>query len=273
MRDKRFYDDPINSDDTRKERLLRLEQEVKRMQTPKPKKQWRYVSADEPGDMKPAQGGGAAPPPPPTDTLPHPLGGAGSPHLGSLTDEQAPQFLKRDGSRTLTGSLAVEHGVTIDGVDLDVLESSVTNHLTNKARVHTQFASAEDASFLVKAAIAALADLATLAEKADWASYADSIDYAKPYEWNGIHTFNKAVLLKGPLGLDSDQLVINNDGTNVDVELQLFRSDGGSFSLFWNGEVGWTTKPFRPFDLIINRISDTEPTETHPGMIWIKPND
>ena len=64
MRDRRFYDDPINTDEKRKERLLRLEKEVKRMQAPKPKKSWRYVSEDDAANLKPAQGGGAPPPPP-----------------------------------------------------------------------------------------------------------------------------------------------------------------------------------------------------------------
>ena len=272
MRDRRFYDDPINTDEKRKERLLRLEKEVKRMQAPKPKKSWRYVSEDDAANLKPAQGGGA-PPPPPADSPPHPLGGSDSPHIGQLEDNQAPQFMKRDGSRSLTGSLAVEHGVTIDGEDLDVLGNSHRNHIGNTGRVHNQFASAEGASFLVKAALAVLAELASQADKADWAAFANSIDYDKAYEWNGVHTFFNAVLIKGALGLDSDQLVINNDGTNIDVELKFHRETGGDLSIFWNGEVGWTTRPFRPSDLIINRISDTEPSETHAGMIWIKPND
>jgi hypothetical protein len=36
-------------------------------------------------------------------------------HTGSLGDGQAPQFLKTDGSRTLTGNLAAADGVTIMG--------------------------------------------------------------------------------------------------------------------------------------------------------------
>lgn len=46
----------------------------------------------------------------------HDLGGAL--HLGTLADAQATQFLKTDGSRTLTGNLAVNTGVTVDGVDI-----------------------------------------------------------------------------------------------------------------------------------------------------------
>lgn len=55
------------------------------------------------------------------------IGGAPSPHplssvhhTGLLADAQAPQFLMVDGSRPLTGDLAVDPGMTIDGVDLSV---------------------------------------------------------------------------------------------------------------------------------------------------------
>ena len=43
---------------------------------------------------------------------------AGPYHTGVLADSQGPQFLKIDGSRPLTGNLAVANGVTVDGVDL-----------------------------------------------------------------------------------------------------------------------------------------------------------
>lgn len=54
---------------------------------------------------------------------PHALGG--SDHSGLILDAQAPQFLKADGSRTLTGNLAVGAGVTIDGIDLSTLADLV----------------------------------------------------------------------------------------------------------------------------------------------------
>ena len=52
------------------------------------------------------------------DLLEHALSGGF--HTGTLADSQAPQFLKTDGSRTLTGNLAVADGVTIDGVDISL---------------------------------------------------------------------------------------------------------------------------------------------------------
>ena len=39
-------------------------------------------------------------------------------HTGTIADAQAPQFLLRDGTRSLTGNLSVTAGVTIDGVDI-----------------------------------------------------------------------------------------------------------------------------------------------------------
>ena len=46
----------------------------------------------------------------------HDLGG--SLHKGTLRSDQAPQFLMLDGTRPLAGSLAVDAGVMIDGVDI-----------------------------------------------------------------------------------------------------------------------------------------------------------
>ena len=54
-------------------------------------------------------------------------------HVGTLADSQAPQFLMRNGSRSLAGNLPVDAGVTIDGVDLDVHASNPDAH---HARAH-----------------------------------------------------------------------------------------------------------------------------------------
>lgn len=62
-------------------------------------------------------------------------GGAPSPHDldsahhgGSLADSQATQFLKTDGTRTLTGNLTVSASVTIDGVDISAHEADSGAH-------------------------------------------------------------------------------------------------------------------------------------------------
>jgi hypothetical protein len=50
----------------------------------------------------------------------------GAYHDGTLDDDQAPQFLKSDGSRQLTGNMAVSAGVTIDDVDISEFHAALT---------------------------------------------------------------------------------------------------------------------------------------------------
>jgi hypothetical protein len=64
-------------------------------------------------------------------------------HTGQLADDQAPQFILRDGSRSLTGNLAVVENVTIDGVDVSAFKSVYDGHLL--ADSHTIYASADGA--------------------------------------------------------------------------------------------------------------------------------
>ncbi len=47
---------------------------------------------------------------------------------GVIANEQAPQFLLRDGTRSLTGSMAVADGATIDGVDISVHAANPNAH-------------------------------------------------------------------------------------------------------------------------------------------------
>lgn len=47
---------------------------------------------------------------------------------GTIADGQAPQFLLRSGARSLQGNMAVDLGVTIDGVDLDVHAANPDAH-------------------------------------------------------------------------------------------------------------------------------------------------
>ena len=99
-----------------------------------------------------------------------------------------------------------------------------------------------------------------------------SIDESLNYVWLGFHTFSGGMIVEGPFALASEQLTINSDGSDEDVELKLHRETGGDFSIFWNGDIAWTTNAFRPSDLLINRISDTEPSNPKAGMVWIDPN-
>jgi len=70
--------------------------------------------------------------------------------------------------------------------------------------------------------------------------------------------------------LTSEHL-INPFGDDVDVVLRFNRTTGGQFLVVWNGDVATTNKALKPSDLGIARISDTEPTDTFPGMVWIDP--
>lgn len=67
----------------------------------------------------------------------HDLGG--SRHTGTLNSSQAPQFLLRDGSRSLTGNLAVGSTITIDGVDIDVFKAAYDAHIANPDAHHLGF--------------------------------------------------------------------------------------------------------------------------------------
>src|SRR5690606_21013569 len=51
-------------------------------------------------------------------------------HSGTLPDAHAPQFLKLDGTRALEGNLAVNPGVTLDGVDLSAFKALYDVHIT-----------------------------------------------------------------------------------------------------------------------------------------------
>jgi hypothetical protein len=57
----------------------------------------------------------------------------GALHRGTLADSQGPQFLLRDGSRALTGNLAVNDGKTVDGVDVSAHAADPNAH---HARAH-----------------------------------------------------------------------------------------------------------------------------------------
>lgn len=53
---------------------------------------------------------------------------AGKLHTGTIADSQGPQFLKTDGSRTLTGNQTVADGITFDGVDVSAHKAATDTH-------------------------------------------------------------------------------------------------------------------------------------------------
>lgn len=100
-------------------------------------------------------GGGSAP-------SPHDL--FSSHHGGTLANAQAPQFLLLDGTRALEGNLAVDPGVTIDGVDISV-------HVANPDAHHVRVAAGDGT--LVNVPLQQVA-----------------VDEAFDFNWTGTHTFN-----------------------------------------------------------------------------------
>ena len=60
---------------------------------------------------------------------PSPHGLNSAHHTGTLDNSQIPQVLLTDGTRPITGNLAVNSGITIDGVDLSVLKNNYDTHL------------------------------------------------------------------------------------------------------------------------------------------------
>ena len=65
---------------------------------------------------------------------------SGTYHTGTLTDAQGPQFLLRDGSRAITGNIAMNDGKTIDGMDPSVHQADANAH---HARSHSVFSSSD----------------------------------------------------------------------------------------------------------------------------------
>lgn len=62
-------------------------------------------------------------------SAPSPHGLNSDHHDGQISDAQAPQFLKTDGTRPLAADLPVADGVAVDGVDLSVFRNNYDSHL------------------------------------------------------------------------------------------------------------------------------------------------
>lgn len=75
----------------------------------------------------------------------------------------------------------------------------------------------------------------------------------------------------GATAFNDDYLILNADGTDIDVELRFERNTGGSASMTWNGQMVQLSKPFKPTELGLNNISATEPTVPFSGQVWITP--
>lgn len=113
-------------------------------------------------------------------------GGAPSPHAlssvhhtGTLADAQAPQFLLMNGSRDLTGNLAVDVGITIDGVDLSA-------HVIDPDAHHDHATVGNTGLSITGQQISA--NLATSSGLAIASGL--KVDVTHNFTWTGTHQFN-----------------------------------------------------------------------------------
>jgi len=75
------------------------------------------------------------------------------------------------------------------------------------------------------------------------------------------------------LGTENNSFTINSYGeADVNSQLIMEHHTANQFYLLWNGTIATMNRPFSPNDLIINRITDTEPVTTHAGMVWLHPS-
>jgi len=67
----------------------------------------------------------------------------------------------------------------------------------------------------------------------------------------------------------SNTFEINSDDDDVSVQLIFGRTTGGNAIMSWNGSLIQTDKNFKPLQFGINQISDTAPSPTFSGQVWL----
>jgi len=73
------------------------------------------------------------------------------------------------------------------------------------------------------------------------------------------------------LGTINESWTINGNATvGADTSL-IFEHEDGQAYILWNGALLTTSVAFKPSDLGINQISDTEPAVPFAGMVWLDP--
>lgn len=68
----------------------------------------------------------------------------------------------------------------------------------------------------------------------------------------------------------SSSFTINASADDIDQMLTLQRTTGGAAIFTWNGTQVGLNKIFKPTDLAVSRISQTEPTGAIAGQIWLE---
>lgn len=136
------------------------------------------------------------------------IGGSPSPHAlssthhtGELANAQGPQFLLINGTRPLTGNLAVNAGVTIDGVDLSahVLDPNAhhdTATVGNGLDITGQ---------LITVALAANSGL-------EFSGGDLRVDEDDGFAWTGVHSFTQDIQLDANLDFIDAQEITTSSG-------------------------------------------------------------
>lgn len=146
---------------------------------------------------------------------------AGDSHYGTLNDSQAPQFLKSDGSRQLTGNLSVSTGVTIDGYDVSTL--GALSHVA---------ATALDSSITVSGQ-----SLGVNASSGLTVSNGLKVDLDYGFVWRAMHEFAEGLKIsEGKCLTFADDTALARQAANV---LGLGQGDSFRSPDYLSGVKGW----------------------------------
>ncbi len=121
---------------------------------------------------------------------------SGSSHTGTLADSQAPQFLKTDGTRALTGNLSVNSSITIDGVDLSA-------HAADSAAHHDPVTAGDGIDLSTQQVSVDVTDLLGVG-LTETANDID-VDEAYGFTWTAEHTFNADLQVNANIDFVGDQ--------------------------------------------------------------------
>jgi hypothetical protein len=83
-------------------------------------------------------------------------------------------------------------------------------------------------------------------------------------------SFNYLDIQEANLTGVSSSFTINASAADIDQMLTLERTTGGAAIVTWNGTQVGLNKVFKPIDLALARISQTEPSGTVAGQIWLE---
>jgi hypothetical protein len=156
-------------------------------------------------------------------------------HTGTLDDAQAPQFLKYDGSRALTGNLAVVPGVTIDGVNISAFHDAYVLHIADPDAHHNHATVGNGLSISAGQLINLNLDTNPGLEfnalnaqkfrvKIDTTMVRGSsgvgVDTNHNFTWTGIHQFNVTPQINANLNfMGGDRSITSNTGDDVMFDL------------------------------------------------------